>query len=399
MMAVLLDDAFDQYVVTSPITALASTATISFWIKTTYVGGANPFTEACVVGFEVGGSSVDIFWGTISSAGTIGMAKGNTRVLSTTAINDDQWHHVLITWNDSTGAVQVFVDGDLETSGTTGTGTVGTSLLNGIGRMNINSGTGQIYLPGSLADVRVYSRILSAGEAQTIFAANGHDGIVDGMTIRWTMDDENEGTAVSTVIDRSDSPNDGSNSGLPSAGPFGVETFSALQVFGVDQFAAGPNRIDLDTAEGDQTAVFVTGRVFVVAGATNPANDGTYTVSSSSFTGGETRISVNESVSTNESGSAATATTENRIDLEAAEGDLTATFPAGAFFSVSGATSPANNGTYTVASSVFAGGETQIFPNETVSVDELTASPATITRTDTIPLHDESPLDSRRKLA
>jgi hypothetical protein len=298
-MAVSLVAADEQYIIMgTELAALRTTASLSFWIRTTQAGAADPWLAANVTGVEQGGGADDIFWGFIDSGNGIGLGKGNLDIVSTTAVNDGEWHHCLLAWNSSDGAAKIIMDGVSEATGTLETGDVSAgNAFDGVGRLfNVTIPGDSVYLEGDLADVRVYDRILSDSEAETIFASEGHDGIVDGLVHRWTMDDDNDGTFVSAIEDRSDAPNNGVNSGVAS------------QSFGVDQFAAGPNRIDLDTAEGDQTAVFVAGVTFTISGATNPANDGTYTVSSSTFSGGETRISVNEDVPTNESGSPATAT-------------------------------------------------------------------------------------------
>jgi hypothetical protein len=299
-MAVSLVAADEQYVIMgTELAALRTTASFSFWIRTTQAGAADPWLAPNVTGVELAAGTDDIFWGFIDITGGIGLGKGNLDITGTTAVNDGEWHHVLLAWNSSDGAAKIVCDGVLDATGTLDTGDVGAgNAFDGIGRVfNVVTPADSVYLEGDLADVRIYSRILSDSEAETIFASDGHDGIVDGLVSRWTFDDDNENAILTGAADRVSVPNNGTPSGV------------AAQVFQVDQFAAGPDRIDLDGSEGDQTAVFVAGVTFTIAGATNPGNNGTYTVASSSFGGGETRISVNEDVPTNESGSAATATT------------------------------------------------------------------------------------------
>jgi hypothetical protein len=50
---------------------------------------------------------------------------------------------------------------------------------------------------GKIDDVRIYNKSLSPAEIQTIYAANGHDGIIDGLVSRWLMNEKSPGTTVS----------------------------------------------------------------------------------------------------------------------------------------------------------------------------------------------------------
>lgn len=60
-------------------------------------------------------------------------------------------------------------------------------------------------------DARMYNRILSANEIQTIHAAQGNDGIVDGLVARYLLDQGAEGvTASGNAVDASINKNNGS---------------------------------------------------------------------------------------------------------------------------------------------------------------------------------------------
>ena len=52
---------------------------------------------------------------------------------------------------------------------------------------------------GLVADVRLYDRALSAGEMQTVVAARGVDGIVDGLLHRWPLDELALGVAATGI--------------------------------------------------------------------------------------------------------------------------------------------------------------------------------------------------------
>jgi hypothetical protein len=75
-------------------------------------------------------------------------------------INDGAWHHVAATRNNTSGAMQVYVDGVLRGSGTgpTGSRTAPPNLR--IGSLQ----TANNFLNGTLDDVRLYDRNLTLGE-------------------------------------------------------------------------------------------------------------------------------------------------------------------------------------------------------------------------------------------
>jgi hypothetical protein len=55
-------------------------------------------------------------------------------------------------------------------------------------------------------DLRVYQRLLSANEIQTIYTARGHDGIVDGLVGRWLHNERTDGLAAIAGSVRDTSP-------------------------------------------------------------------------------------------------------------------------------------------------------------------------------------------------
>lgn len=69
---------------------------------------------------------------------------------------------------------------------------------------------------GWIADARLYDRILSASEIQTIFYARGHDAIVDNLAGRWILNEGAPGTNSSgagVIKDLSAESNNGTPAG------------------------------------------------------------------------------------------------------------------------------------------------------------------------------------------
>jgi hypothetical protein len=91
----------------------------------------------------------------------------------------------------------------------------GSAVACEIGR---TAGAASYHYGGTLDDIRIYNRALSAAEIQTIHASNGHDGIVQGLVGRWLLNELSPGTAATaagSIIDHSGR----GNHGTPYGGP------------------------------------------------------------------------------------------------------------------------------------------------------------------------------------
>ena len=114
---------------------------------------------------------------------------------STTTFVADTWYHIVATGDANTDTNELYVDGVLDVSNSAQIEVdVGTVLH--LGTRNGASATER--LQGTLDDVRSYNRVLSAEEVATIYAVRGHDGIVDGLTGRWLMNELALGDTVPT---------------------------------------------------------------------------------------------------------------------------------------------------------------------------------------------------------
>ncbi|MBU4348652.1 prepilin-type N-terminal cleavage/methylation domain-containing protein [Patescibacteria group bacterium] len=97
-------------------------------------------------------------------------ALGVTHADSNSVLNDGNWHHIVGTYDKDAGSnnTLLYVDGAVQTIKDTTTGTmVSTSKFN-IGSMN-DSGVGTYNFEGSLEDVRIYDRALSASEITQLY--------------------------------------------------------------------------------------------------------------------------------------------------------------------------------------------------------------------------------------
>ncbi len=166
--AVTFDGTNDR--LTSPVnlaTYLGGTSSLSVWIKTTQTGNATFWEAPGITGVESNGNGNDIFWGWISNTGRIGFNVGDGGgLLSANPINNNQWHHVLMTRNATTGAIALYVDGVAQT-GTSDTGAKTTAFTT-IGMVDDTGGTPTFYA-GSMDELAVWNRVLSPTEAADIY--------------------------------------------------------------------------------------------------------------------------------------------------------------------------------------------------------------------------------------
>ena len=142
---------------------------IAFWVKTTQSPGSGQwYNGAGLVDGDAPGAAND--FGTSLCGGKFAFGVGNpdTTILSTSSINDGNWHFCVATRQQTTGAMCVYVDGTLQGSGTAGKNTLNASarLLFGA----IASGNG--FFNGYLDEVQIFSRTLSSNEVAALYACN-----------------------------------------------------------------------------------------------------------------------------------------------------------------------------------------------------------------------------------
>ncbi len=95
-----------------PLNTLKGTTTLSFWIKTDATGSAN--SPDGIIG-DVDGMQ----WGTITPDGKLAVIQnGKTVATTSTPVNDNRWHHVVILRKANDGQVAIFLDNKASGKGT-----------------------------------------------------------------------------------------------------------------------------------------------------------------------------------------------------------------------------------------------------------------------------------------
>ena len=142
---------------------------IAFWVKTSQTAGTGQwYNGAGLVDGDYPGVANDFGTALVGGKFSFGVGNPDTTIVSAASINDGAWHQCVATRQQATGTMQVYVDGNLQATGTAGRNSQNTSsrLLFGA----IASGGG--FFNGSLDEVKIFSRTLSSNEVAGLYDSN-----------------------------------------------------------------------------------------------------------------------------------------------------------------------------------------------------------------------------------
>lgn len=132
---------------------------VSMWVRasdTSTAGNASSqwWEGIALLDADIVGIAAD--WGITIVDGKVAFGIGgdsDETIKSATPVNDDQWHHIAVTWSMDDGAMRLYVDGVLEASGSAGAGIPRVSPIDG-----------STNLDGAVDDLRIYDGVLSGTE-------------------------------------------------------------------------------------------------------------------------------------------------------------------------------------------------------------------------------------------
>ena len=229
------------------LTALSGSFSVSCWIKTTQnfnFNGDPAYDGAGIVSADNAGLANDV----IPIALTGGQVAFNTggdvedvTLNSTASVNDGNYHHIVVTRNQQTGQKIIYIDGVLD-SWSSGS----TNLLNDPGLLTIGAlsdardpdAPSTYYYQGydgELADVQIYSGVLSSNEVAQLFANPGitaNQVITVPLVARYDFENTNDSVFAVAGTDSSGNDNDancGSGNGNPNPT---LDTFSTNAAVG-----------------------------------------------------------------------------------------------------------------------------------------------------------------------
>ena len=139
------------------------------WIKTTQTGGGSGqfYTAYSIFGGEMPGGTND--YAVVLGDGKLGFGNGSNDITSysTKSINDNLWHYITVTRNATSGEVNLYIDGILDKTFTTSTGSLTAPSKIGIA-YNANV-TGDPRFVGNMAIAQAYSVVLTAKQVRDNF--------------------------------------------------------------------------------------------------------------------------------------------------------------------------------------------------------------------------------------
>jgi hypothetical protein len=147
---------------------------ICAWIKTSSTGGTNHWENAPIVDSELGGFDYDFGFG-ITGNGNIafgnggdfaGGGSGDLTIPGVKVVNDNLWHHVCVSRNNTNGEIVLYVDGAQDAVGVTGTGLVNRNSEAWIG----HGQDGNAPFVGLIDEVRFYTAVITPADVQELFA-------------------------------------------------------------------------------------------------------------------------------------------------------------------------------------------------------------------------------------
>lgn len=144
-----------------------ASSTVSFWLRTSQTGSANPWTAPGIMGVEQGGGGNDIFYGWLDTAGNIGVQAGNgAAAKSSYVVNNNAWRHVTITRSAAAGGtVGFYINGVVTATASSDAGNK-TLSFDRLGQM-VN--TGAANFNGFLDEVRIVSGVRTAAQIRADF--------------------------------------------------------------------------------------------------------------------------------------------------------------------------------------------------------------------------------------
>lgn len=157
--------------------AATSAASLSFWVKVAagQAGGGAVIGSNSATTTDTG---YNMQWGLLNNAGQIGVARGTgagNQVFSDSAVNDGNWHHVVISCGPGSSGLQtvaIWIDGSLETTSSVKVDSQhlsfsGFGIDNAVGASNGSDH----YFTGTLDDIRVQSGLLDEESVAAIYTA------------------------------------------------------------------------------------------------------------------------------------------------------------------------------------------------------------------------------------
>ena len=144
---------------------------ISAWIKTSsssfgYIlfAGRGGSGRTGYIGLGIRNSPTGVVYAVVGGQPTV---SGFSELTTTATVNDDNWHHLVMTFNNSNGVIQVYIDGFLDPTSSSTSGLIPTNIIYAdIGQRAYNN---DFNFDGSISNVSVWNYELNASQVREIY--------------------------------------------------------------------------------------------------------------------------------------------------------------------------------------------------------------------------------------
>ncbi len=202
-------DGSDDYAVIPDV--ISSDFTIEYLMRTTATGlsGTAWYNGSGIVDAEVPGSTNDFGTALVGSklAFGIGQSGLDRTIFSTSDVNTGNWVHVAATWKQSTGEMQLYINGTLES-----TGTGSTNLRDAPTRITLGElQTDNNHYNGDIDEVRIWNEVRTQAQIQTSMNSEIDPSIENTLAAYYTMDEgisDGSNAGLQTITDMKNT-NDG----------------------------------------------------------------------------------------------------------------------------------------------------------------------------------------------
>jgi len=175
---------------------------LSAWVKTTQTKGAADYAAIVGKGFLVAANGYGLFLDGDNSSKPAFQARTGATIVSarsSVSINDGAWHHLVGVRDHAGNITQLYVDGVLAGSGSGALTSYASTYYFGVGSRYNGSLWETFFFDGSVDEVRMYNRTLSATEIWNLYQAGGGailnspdlqiDALEQGLAGYWKLDD------------------------------------------------------------------------------------------------------------------------------------------------------------------------------------------------------------------
>ncbi len=228
--------------------------TIEYWMKTNQVGYSGHITGTGVVDMEVGGAPGDYRNALVGDKITFGLGSNgqDPTLYSNTSVNNGKWYHVALTRDKSSGQIRLYINGNLEANGQSGTGNITASSLITLGSVNTARGSSTRSFNGTIDELRIWDVVRTPAEIGEYFK-DTVDRNSPGLLAYYTFDQgiaDGSNSGVVTLADIAGTDNGGTltNFALNGVNSNWVKTYN-ISVASPSNLTSSTNlcsRIDLN---------------------------------------------------------------------------------------------------------------------------------------------------------